>query len=97
MNDIYILREVSFERGRQLKKWGQQDHDPATWLAILTEEVGEVAEEILNMKFGADDPKYPQGSHENYRAELIQVAAVAVAALDSFDRQFSASDRGVSV
>lgn len=31
----------------QLKKWGEQKHSDEKWLAILAEEVGEVAKAIL--------------------------------------------------
>ena len=41
-----ILLEVGLERKRQDQKWGPQHHDPFTWLMILMEEVGEVAEEV---------------------------------------------------
>lgn len=44
-----ILEEVQEERVRQDEKWGAQHHDPLTWLMILAEEVGEVAEEISSM------------------------------------------------
>ena len=33
---------IDAERRRQDKLWGVQDHDHFTWLAILTEEVGEL-------------------------------------------------------
>ena len=70
------LVDVSNERIRQLKLWGEQNHDPKTWLGILTEEVGEVAREI--------NDNGPGTAH--YRKELIQVAAVAVAAVEALDR-----------
>lgn len=41
-----LLGEVAGERVAQDAKWGPQHHDPTTWLMILLEEVGEVAEEI---------------------------------------------------
>ena len=50
-------------------------------MVILTEEVGEVARAI----YEADDP----GAGEDYRAELVQVAAVAVAAIESYDANVS--------
>ena len=71
-----ICRDVRRERLRQFKKWGQQDHDEDKWMTILMEEVGEVARAVLE-----EDPS-------NYREELIQVAAVAVAAVEAFDRKF---------
>ncbi len=74
-----VLSEVRFERERQDRKWGQQNHPPFTWLAILGEEVGESNNAALEAVFGSMDPK-------NYREELIQVAAVAVAAVEAYDR-----------
>ena len=60
-----LIHEVGMERDRQNMKWGTRfaGRDPNTWLAILLEEVGEVAEEI--------DP-------EALVVELVQVAAVAL-------------------
>lgn len=75
-----VLRDVLAERGRQLERWGEQRHSPPVWLAILTEEVGEVAKEIADAWAGADIL-----DAEAYRDELIQVAAVAVAAIESID------------
>jgi len=69
-----VFAEVKAERERQESLWGQQNHEPLLWNAILGEEVGEVANAILER-----DPA-------NYRTELIQVAAVAIAMVQSFDR-----------
>jgi NTP pyrophosphatase (non-canonical NTP hydrolase) len=69
-----ILMEVLQERIKQEKKWGQQNHEPLKWNAILGEEFGEVSKAIL------------EKDKKNYREELIQVAAVAIAAIDSLDR-----------
>jgi NTP pyrophosphatase (non-canonical NTP hydrolase) len=78
-----VLLDVIAERKRQDWKWGEQNHDPETWLAVLIEEVGEVGKAILEMSF-------PSGEAVDlldlYRLELIQVAAVAVAAIESHDR-----------
>lgn len=39
-----VIADVGAERMRQQQKWGDQHHDdPIVWLAILAEEVGEVA------------------------------------------------------
>ena len=35
------------EREHQTETWGEQKHSDEKWLAILTEEVGEVAKAIL--------------------------------------------------
>lgn len=62
------------ERVSQYAKWGRQRHDLRTWLAILVEEVGEVAEA---MQKGLVSEKDTDAS--DLLKELIQVAAVAVA------------------
>jgi len=71
-----VLKDVLSERYKQDAKWGQQDHDEDRWMVILMEEVGEVARAIFD-----ENPA-------NYREELVQVAAVAVAAIEAFDRKF---------
>jgi NTP pyrophosphatase (non-canonical NTP hydrolase) len=76
-----VLEEVRIERLRQDLKWGEQNHHPHQWLAILGEEVGEASKGTLEGHFGGE----PSG-WANYREELIQVAAVAMAAVESFDR-----------
>lgn len=63
------------ERRRQFAKWGHQHHSPEWWLAILMEEVGELAECILHGKFGGHAAK-------NRGKELVQVAAVALAMIE---------------
>jgi NTP pyrophosphatase (non-canonical NTP hydrolase) len=78
-NSIYD--EIKAERARQDTKWGEQNHHPAEWCMILGEEVGEVNKAALEFHFG-----HKGGSPEKYREELIQVAAVAVVMLESFDR-----------
>ena len=78
-----VLVEVMNERKKQDKKWGEQNHDPVTWVAILMEEVGELAQASIETKFigfGA------HGGTENIRKETIHVAAVAVAIVECLDR-----------
>jgi NTP pyrophosphatase (non-canonical NTP hydrolase) len=74
MNTREILQKVANERIRQDTKWGIQNHGPFAWLAILIEEVGEAAKAAL------------EGSSFKYQDELIEVAAVAVAAVESLNR-----------
>jgi len=81
------ILSVVAERGYQLGKWGAQHHQPAVWLAILTEEVGEVAKEIADATAGGI-----KFNHEHYRNELVQVAAVAVAAIESLDVERSSGN-----
>lgn len=93
-----VLGEVLAERARQDERWGEQNHPDGTgqypetisadvarmvcqsaaeggyldWLHILREEVAEA--------FAESDPA-------QLRAELVQVAAVAVAWIESIDRR----------
>lgn len=69
-----IQDEIAAERKRQDEKWGEQSHDPLIWKAILGEELGEADRAIL------------EGSALKYRDEMIQVAAVAQASIESLDR-----------
>lgn len=75
------LREVNAERIRQDSLWGEQNHEPGVWYAILGEEVGEVGRELAEAGTGARE-----FDGAAYRMELVQVAAVAVAAIQAYDR-----------
>lgn len=78
MSQESVLQGIRSERDQQDAKWGKASERCQTkrqWLAILMEEVGEVAEAIL------------EGDDENYLVELVQVAAVCVAALEDLAAQ----------
>ena len=79
-----IFEEIKNERLAQDAKWGEQNHKPIEWVAILTEEIGEVSKEALEYHF----KKYYRDVDQlaNYRKELIQVAAVAVAMIQCLER-----------
>lgn len=78
MNNLY--EEIKAERQKQDAKWGEQNHKPIEWIAILTEEVGEASKAALEAHFR------DVTILSEYRKELIQVAAVAVAMIESLDR-----------
>lgn len=78
-----VLSEVQEERRRQDKKWGEQNHTPPEWLSILGEEFGEVCKAVCEAHFSGYEST---GNWENYRTELIQLAAVAVAMVECLDR-----------
>lgn len=69
-----VADDVLDERARQNIKWGKQNHPYTVWLAILMEEVGEVAQA---MQEGSAHHKESDAS--DLYSELIQVAAVATA------------------
>ena len=72
--DIWI--HVLIERHRQDDKFGEQNHEIHKWLSILGEEVGECHKAGL------------EGKHYELREELIQVAAVVHAIIESMDRNY---------
>ena len=82
-----IIEEVRQERFKQDEKWGEQNHYPVGWNAILGEEIGEVAKEVVEFTFYDKNSK--QSEHQtlkNMRVELIQSAAVVIAMIESLDR-----------
>jgi NTP pyrophosphatase (non-canonical NTP hydrolase) len=80
MTDIYD--EIRAERTRQDAKFGPQSHSPLEWLPILVEEVGEVSREVCENHHSW---YYGKRDHENYRNELIHVAAVCVHMIECID------------
>lgn len=75
---INQMEDVAQERQRQDEKWGIQDHATYKWLTILMEEVGEASKAALE----SDD----RHGNDDYREEMVQVAAVALAAIECHDR-----------
>tara|TARA_A100001037_G_scaffold79513_1_gene71522 strand:+ start:17249 stop:17485 length:237 start_codon:yes stop_codon:yes gene_type:complete len=72
-----ILELIKDERGRQDEKWGEQNHEPLKWLAILGEEVGEANKAVLDKDM------------DNLKEELIQVSATALAFIECLERNKS--------
>ncbi len=87
-----VLAQVAEERESQDAKWGQQDHDPFGWIAILGEEYGEVCKDALGLYFGKQTGLNKERQIRNYRAELRQEAAVAVSMVECLDRNGIADD-----
>lgn len=73
------LEDVVAERARQDAKWGEQNHDPFTYLTVLTEEVGELSQAALHARFGGP-------AADGLRTEAVHVAAVALAIVECVDR-----------
>ena len=87
MSDVFLA--IAQERERQNNKFGPQNHSPMEWLPILMEEVGEAAKAALEPYFqakGYADKYDGTMSLFEFRKEMIQVAAVAVAIVESLDR-----------
>ena len=81
-----VTDEVQDERRKQDKKWGPQSHAPIEWIAILGEEFGEASKEALEHHWAGKHYPVDEFRLIRLRAELIQVAAVAVAFVESLDR-----------
>jgi NTP pyrophosphatase (non-canonical NTP hydrolase) len=82
-----IIEEILKERKRQDEKFGEQNRNSLEWLAILIEEVGELSrsivdKEILKFSFSREN----RDLIHSYRDEMIQIAAVALNAIECFDR-----------
>jgi NTP pyrophosphatase (non-canonical NTP hydrolase) len=69
------LGDVMLERAAQDRKWGEQNHPDLRWLAILVEEVGELAQALID------------GRPADARRELVQVTAVGLAWLEAMERR----------
>lgn len=90
---LSVVQElVALERMSQDQKWGVQTHTPLKWMAILMEEVGEYANAYLEHGVG------PGGNgldhieiDEHMIEEMVQVAAVAVAAIQDLSAQLNRS------
>lgn len=74
MSRTAFTQETRAERGRQIEKWGRTNPGWAVMIAVLTEEVGEVARALLDR-----DPV-------NMRTELIQTAAVCCRIYEQLER-----------
>ena len=71
-----VLRQIVLERKRQDAKWGGPQNEPMTWVALLTEELGEVARANLDKSPTAD-----------LETELVHLAATAVSWLEQIRRE----------
>ncbi|GGG33268.1 hypothetical protein [Hymenobacter glacieicola] len=80
-----IIQEVLLERVRQDNKFGPQNRPPFEWKIILDEEVGEVSHEVCEVYFRGEE------FSDKYRKELVEVAAVALAALQNYDQRAAAA------
>ena len=93
-----VCFEVMRERERQHAKWGEQNHPDGTGLNEIHAERAEVAKHVCQSAFAAGEGTYMDILHEEVceafaesdpaklRAELVQVAAVAVAWIEKIDR-----------
>ena len=76
VDELGVFETIAAERREQDERWGAERHlDLRLWTTVLAEEFGEVARAVL------------ENNPEELRRELVQVAAVCVAWLESGDGQ----------
>ena len=73
-----IYEEISKERRRQDRTWGgnrhDDDHEPHEWAGFINHQ------SLMGLKaIGSSDP-------DEYRRRMVNVAALAVAAIEAHDR-----------
>jgi NTP pyrophosphatase (non-canonical NTP hydrolase) len=85
-NVSQAARDAIAERARQGAKWGEQNHDPFVYGAILGEEFGEFMQAALKARFESPSAFEGVGYMQDMRREAVQVAAVALAIVECLDR-----------
>jgi hypothetical protein len=82
MRELFPVHENIFnaiidERHRQDEKWGGPDHDDkhsyGDWIIYLVQHLAKASLAV---------------SRQRYRYQLVRIAALAVAAIESFDRKY---------
>lgn len=84
-----ILNNIIQERRKQIEKWGDVYHSPIEYIALLAEELGEASRHAHELHWNGKF--YDVDADEKmdlFRAELIQVAALAYAAIESTRKDF---------
>lgn len=75
---------VDAERDRQEARLGKQSHAPERWATFLMAKVGEFSLAVNEMIFDNGFEPWVKGDVENMVKALVQIAAVAVAAIEHF-------------
>lgn len=91
--DAAVARVLA-ERERQEAKWGEQNPSFDRWLSILIEEIGETTAEMLHVSEWLAPSSHHMDvkrrnayeAHQRARVEMVQVAAVALAMVEWFER-----------
>ena len=84
------MRRIEEARNDAWEKWGYQDHDLSIWMVVITEELGEAAQELLHyrMKTGIDG----KDSLQKLAFELAQTGAMCVAMMEAVDAEYRKLD-----
>src|SRR5436190_23889669 len=74
-----VIGDVIEERERQDAMFGEQNHHPAYWIALLGKQMGQLGDKIVAREWSADRTR----GNDNMREEAGQLAAVVVAFVDA--------------
>lgn len=85
MINPYTLLDIENERVRQHSKWGEQNRCPTAWIAICVEELGEATQHALTLDLTPNHPHVLE-ARVGYRQEMVELAACAIAAIETLDR-----------
>lgn len=92
MDRLEILREISLERNAQEVKWGNNADDtlntPNDFVAYISHHA--------TRWFGGGFIPYSEETVNKFRRQMVKVAALAVAAIESVDRQRAKSVDGIT-
>lgn len=84
-----IYDEVKQEREHQIQKWGITPDDtlntPNDWISYIAR--------YATTWFTGVFPPYPGQTVDSFRTSMIKVAAIAIAAVESIDRQRNATGK----
>lgn len=89
---LRVLGEVADERWRQDVRWGGPKHDdthtPGQWLSAINAHIAEAGLHLIR------PPGVGEYAAPDYRRIVVQIAALAVAAAQSFDRRHAPGEAG---
>jgi len=82
------MQAIIAERQRQIAKFGDANiggsgMGDADRVAVMTEELGEVAREVVDLRWLALSPEEVARKRANLKAELVQLAACCVGFLEA--------------
>ena len=74
----WIIKKIQNENNNQVTKWGIETHTAFEWLTYTTEELGELANAII-------EHEYQDGIIDQIVKEAIQVATLALKIAEMFE------------
>lgn len=82
---VNIVNDIIRERIRQDEKWGGPSHDDAHYYVDWSDYIVDHTNQSLYVIFNQEGT--PQVDPVNFRKQMVRVAALAMAAIESVDRK----------